>query len=66
MGTSHMLDRTNPMGERPFIGRCRYCHVDGLRIEDALQDCPEAPDAGQTLLDALDGQLDGSAEGTDG
>lgn len=52
---SHMLDRTNPMGERPFIGRCRYCGTEGLRIEDALLDCPGAPGSGQALLDAIDG-----------
>jgi hypothetical protein len=63
----HMLDRTNPMGERPFVGRCRYCGIEGLPIEGALLDCPAAPDSGEALLDALDGdQLDENAEATDG
>ena len=38
---SHAITRTSPKGPgRKFIGRCTKCGEDGLKMSDALKDCP--------------------------
>lgn len=39
---THAIVRTSPKGEgQRFIGRCVKCGKDGLRLSDALDDCPQ-------------------------
>lgn len=49
----HLLDRTSPKGT-PFLGKCRYCGAGGLKMVDAQQHCPSAPDGNQGTIDALE------------
>ena len=51
----HGLERTNPKGETPFIGRCVYCGKDGLPMSAVNEPCDKAPDQGQQVLDAIEG-----------
>lgn len=44
--TIHLLDRTSPMGGK-FIGRCRFCGIDGMEMADALKPCHASRDITQ-------------------
>ncbi len=50
----HSIERTNPKGQ-PFIGVCRLCGEQNLKITDATKDCPNvrglSPD--EALLEAI-------------
>jgi hypothetical protein len=53
---THLLDRTSPKGEY-FIGTCRLCGTQGLRMEQANERCanPTGVTAEQAILDAIAG-----------
>lgn len=53
---SHALERISPKGT-PFVGKCMKCGRDGLRMGDALKDCPadEVMSDEAALLRALKG-----------
>jgi hypothetical protein len=49
---THIIDRTSPMGTS-FIGKCRLCGKEGLRIADVNDEChshPELSDDDRVLL----------------
>jgi hypothetical protein len=47
---THAIHRTSPKGG-PFIGTCYQCGTPGLKLEDALNPCPNQ--RGLTQEDAL-------------
>jgi hypothetical protein len=54
---SHAILRTSPTGPgQQFIGRCTKCGEEGLKMGDALKDCPQdhlVSDA-KALMDIID------------
>ena len=50
---SHLIIRTSPKGG-PFLGTCKYCGQQNLKIEDANKECPKGKSTQQALIEAID------------
>lgn len=38
---THVLDRTNPLDEEVFVGRCRFCGKEDMTLEESTELCPK-------------------------
>ena len=62
---THLIDRTSPTGRgERFIGKCRWCGRENLRMRDALAHCDAAEqrsiDQSESLMQALESPIQSS------